>query len=256
MIVYTRGRVPNANQDYRATEESEYTRLPMVVLINRNSASASEIVTRRAAGSRPRARRRRDDVRQGARAVGLHDRIADAGRRAGADDRALLHAERPHDSAAVGRRVRRVPDLLAARPDGRRGARAAELYIHRRRPQGLQRRRHRARQVLRSGRWKASTRRGSAARCGARQAFANFADQFTAEGDTRHERGEPQTRSALARGFAVTDAMVAEFKASLQSRRRSSRRGGLPRTTDFIRAMIALRDRRRPLRHRGSAAAT
>ena len=45
MIVYTRGRVPNSDQDYRATEDSEFTDIPMVVLANRNSASASEIVT-------------------------------------------------------------------------------------------------------------------------------------------------------------------------------------------------------------------
>src|SRR5215470_8745802 len=45
MIVYTRGRVANSDQDYRATEESEFTDIPMVVLANRNSASASEIFT-------------------------------------------------------------------------------------------------------------------------------------------------------------------------------------------------------------------
>lgn len=45
LIVYTRGRVPNSDQDYRATENSEYTDLPVVVLTNRNSASASEIVS-------------------------------------------------------------------------------------------------------------------------------------------------------------------------------------------------------------------
>ncbi len=45
MIVYTRGRIPNSDQDYRATENSEYTNIPMVVLANRNSASASEIFT-------------------------------------------------------------------------------------------------------------------------------------------------------------------------------------------------------------------
>ncbi|MCX6552799.1 MAG: S41 family peptidase [Acidobacteria bacterium] len=45
MIVYTRGRVPNSDQDYRATEKSRYSDLPVVVLANRNSASASEIVS-------------------------------------------------------------------------------------------------------------------------------------------------------------------------------------------------------------------
>ena len=45
MIVYTRGRVQNSDQDYRATEQSEYLTLPMVTLVNRSSASASEIVS-------------------------------------------------------------------------------------------------------------------------------------------------------------------------------------------------------------------
>jgi carboxyl-terminal processing protease len=45
MIVYTRGRVPNSDQDYRATEDTAFTDVPMVVLMNRNSASASEIFT-------------------------------------------------------------------------------------------------------------------------------------------------------------------------------------------------------------------
>jgi carboxyl-terminal processing protease len=45
MIVYTRGRIPNSDQDYRATDESDFTDVPMVVLANRNSASASEIFT-------------------------------------------------------------------------------------------------------------------------------------------------------------------------------------------------------------------
>jgi len=45
MIVYTRGRVSDSAQDYRATEQSAYLSLPMVTLVNRNSASASEIVS-------------------------------------------------------------------------------------------------------------------------------------------------------------------------------------------------------------------
>jgi carboxyl-terminal processing protease len=45
LIVYTRGRVANSDQDYRATESSDYLTLPMVTLVNRTSASASEIVS-------------------------------------------------------------------------------------------------------------------------------------------------------------------------------------------------------------------
>ena len=45
LIVYTRGRVPNSDQDYRAVENSEFTDLPVVMLVSRDSASASEIVT-------------------------------------------------------------------------------------------------------------------------------------------------------------------------------------------------------------------
>jgi carboxyl-terminal processing protease len=45
LIVYTRGRAQNSAQDYHATERSDYLNLPMVTLVNRNSASASEIVS-------------------------------------------------------------------------------------------------------------------------------------------------------------------------------------------------------------------
>jgi carboxyl-terminal processing protease len=45
LIVYTRGRVPNSDQDYRATETSDFLNLPMVTLVSRTSASASEIVS-------------------------------------------------------------------------------------------------------------------------------------------------------------------------------------------------------------------
>ncbi len=45
MVVYTRGRVSNSDSDYRATEPSDYLQVPMVTLVNRSSASASEIVS-------------------------------------------------------------------------------------------------------------------------------------------------------------------------------------------------------------------
>jgi carboxyl-terminal processing protease len=45
MVVYTRGRVNGSDQDYRAQERSDYLTLPMITLVNRSSASASEIVS-------------------------------------------------------------------------------------------------------------------------------------------------------------------------------------------------------------------
>ncbi len=44
-IVYTRGRIDNSDHDYWSTSKSDYRKFPMIVIINRNSASASEIVS-------------------------------------------------------------------------------------------------------------------------------------------------------------------------------------------------------------------
>jgi carboxyl-terminal processing protease len=44
MVVYTRGRIPNSDDDHRVDSPGGYTDLPLVVLVDRQSASASEIV--------------------------------------------------------------------------------------------------------------------------------------------------------------------------------------------------------------------
>ncbi len=43
-IVYTRGRLPEANDEYYSSDETTHPNYPLIVLINKGSASASEIV--------------------------------------------------------------------------------------------------------------------------------------------------------------------------------------------------------------------
>lgn len=44
-IVYTRGRLKNANEDYFSTGKAEFEKVPVMIMINRASASASEILS-------------------------------------------------------------------------------------------------------------------------------------------------------------------------------------------------------------------
>ena len=146
MIVYTRGRVQNSDQDYRATEQSDYLRIPMVTLVNRSSASASEIVSG-ALQDHDRSLIVGETTFGKALVQSVYRVNQNAGRRH--HDGALLHAERPADSAAVGRHLRRVPHLHAARAGSEPAAQARGTEVHRQRPQGVPGRRHRAGPPLR-----------------------------------------------------------------------------------------------------------
>jgi len=234
MIVYTRGRVRNSEQDYRAMEEITVPEnIPLIVLVNRNSASASEII-----------------------AGALQDH-----------DRALVVGERTFGKALV-QSVYRISEgaglaLTTARyytPSGRLIQRPwdgtfDEYLTYTLREQQAERE-HNAkdlryteagRQVYAGGgiepdRHMAGPVEGfNPSRLGrtlwARQTFQDFAQRFTAEGDERIAGGK--NRRTIKPGFQVDDAMVAEYKKFLIDEERV-KMDEAAWTTDaaFIRGMI------------------
>jgi carboxyl-terminal processing protease len=70
-----------------------------------------------------------------------------------------------------------------------------------------------------------------------RQAFANFADQFSAEGDTRMSAAN-KSRKRLAKGFTITDDMVKDFKESLKTQKIVIDEDAFTKDDAFIRAMM------------------
>ena len=232
MIVYTRGRVANADEDYRGTESADYTG-PMMVLVNRNSASASEIVT----GS-------------------LQDH-----------DRALVVGETTFGKALV-QSVYRISEgaglaLTTGRyftPSGRMIQRPWEgsfdeyLTYTLRDQTGA--REHNAAQLkytdagrkvyggggIEPDKFYVGPVQGfNPTRFGrglySRGAFANYAERYAAEGDTRMAAAA-SGKKRLARGFQVSDAMVNDFKSYLQSEKVRIDDQAFAKDIDFIKAMI------------------
>ena len=233
MIVYTRGRVPNSDQDYRGADQPDFNG-PMMVLVNRNSASASEIVT-------------------GA----LQDH-----------DRALVVGETTFGKALV-QSVYRISEnaglaLTTGRyftPSGRMIQRpwdnAFDEYLTYTLRDQNEKREHNAAQLkytdagrkvysgggIEPDKFFAGPVQGfnpsrfSRSLVG-RAAFANFAERFTAEGDTRMSMAT-EGRTRIAKGFTVNDVMVAEFKSYLQTEQKLKvDEEAFLRDIDFIKAMI------------------
>jgi carboxyl-terminal processing protease len=234
MIVYTRGRVPNANQEYRATERSDYTSLPVVALVNRNSASASEIVSG---------------------ALQDHDRALIVGETT--FGKALVQSVYPISEGAgvavtTGRYYTPAGRLIQRPWD----AAFDEYLTYTLREQTAERQHKPAdlkyteagRKVYSGGGIEpdkfvvgAGHEGFNPTRFGrlifARQEFANYADQFVAEGDTRLSAAN-KGKKPIARGFAVTDAMLKEFRDLLETRKVKIDEEGFAKDDTFIRAMI------------------
>ena len=234
LIVYTRGRVSNSDQDYHAREESEFTELPLVVLVNRNSASASEIVSG---------------------AIQDHDR-------------GLIVGETTFGKALV-QSIYRVSHgaglaLTTARyytPSGRMIQRPwdgtfDEYLTYSLRDQqppshlaGDRKYTDNGREVYSGGGVEPDHRIAGPlqgfdpSRFGrllsARQEFASFAERFSAVGDTRIT-GSSQGREFVKRGFAVDEPMLSAFKEHLRDRGLTVDEDAFAADLDFIRAMIHL----------------
>jgi carboxyl-terminal processing protease len=234
LIVYTRGRVPNANQNYLATEQSDYTHLPIVTLVNRNSASASEIVSG---------------------ALQDHDRALIVGETT--FGKALVQSVYPISEGAgvavtTGRYYTPSGRLIQRPWDGS----FDEYLTYTLRDQTAERQ-HKVsdlkytdagRKVYSGGGIEpdkfvvgAGTEGFNPTRFGrllwTRQEFAYFADHFRAEGDTRLSDAN-KNKKPISRGFAVTDAMVNDFKASVVARKLKIDEDSFAKDDTFIRTMI------------------
>jgi len=236
MIVYTRGRIPNSDQDYRATDESEYTDVPMVLLANRDSASAAEIVTG---------------------ALQDHDRAYVVGettfgkalvqsiyRISGNAGLALTTAhyytpsgrliQRPWDATFDEYLSYRLKDQSVARPHNPSDLKHTDA----------------GRPVYSGGGIEPDLRVSgpiegfNPSRFGrilyGRQEFENFAQSFTAEGDTRI-KGKATGRRTVRRNFTVTDEMVKEFRDQLATDKVRIDEDGFKTDLGFIKAMIRFR---------------
>jgi len=232
MIVYTRGRVENSDEDYLAMDQGDTT-TPLVVLVNRNSASASEIV-----------------------AGAMQDH-----------DRALVIGEATFGKALV-QSVYRISNgaglaLTTGRyhtPSGRMIQRPwdgtfDEYLTYSQRDQS-ETREHAAgelkytdagRKVYGGGgiepdHFKPGPVEGFnpsrfSRQLLARGYFVGFAEKFTAEGDTR-PASSSAAKHKVARGFEVTAAMLDEFAAYVGEQRVKLDTAALAADAAFIRAMI------------------
>ena len=236
MVVYTRGRISNSDQDYRAADEGEFQNIPVVMLVNRNSASASEIVS-------------------GA----LQDH-----------DRAYIVGETTFGKALVQSVYRIANDAGLAlttahyyTPSGRLIQRpwdsSFDEYLSYGSKEQEENKQHNASDLKRTaagrpvysgggvepdrhipGQYEGFNPTPFGKLLWARQEFEDYAQKFTAEGDTRISQ-QATGRRLVAREFNVDDAMLTDFREHLASRRLKVDEEAFAKDLPFIKAMIRYR---------------
>jgi len=233
MIVYTRGRIANSDQDYRATDDGDFTDIPMVMLANRSSASASEIVTG---------------------AMQDHDRAYVVGettfgkalvqsiyRISGNAGLALTTAhyftpsgrliQRPWDATFDEYLTFTLRDQDANRPHNPSDLKHTDS----------------GRSVYSGGGIEPDRRVDgpiegfNPSKFGrmlyARQAFVNYAQKFSADGDNRVEQ-KSRDRRLVKPNFTVDDEMLSDFRAQITRDKFQIDEDGYKKDLDFIRAMV------------------
>jgi carboxyl-terminal processing protease len=238
LIVYTRGRIQNSDQNYHAVENSDYTNLPLVALSNRRSASASEIVTG---------------------AIQDHDRGIVVGETTWGkalvqsiyrlSEGAGLALTTAHYFTPAGRLIQRPWDESFDE---------YLSYTTRDQDANVQHSPSELKYTLRLGRKVYSGggiepdyrmpgpvegfNPGKFARRLHPTMFANFAQRFDREGDTRFGNAtDMKARRTLTKEFVVDDAMLQDFKAFVKSQLRDPSlfdEAGFNADIEFIRAMI------------------
>jgi carboxyl-terminal processing protease len=233
MVVYTRGRVRGTDEDYRAKGQPTFNDVPLIVMVNRSSASASEIVSG-AMQDHDRAILVGETTWGKALVQGVYSIAEDAGVALttgryftpsgrmiqrpwdGAFDEYLTYtyrdqkAEHPHDPSQLkytdgGRKVYSgggiEPDHFVAGP-----------------VEGFN-----------------PTRFGRMLRD--RGAFVGFAERFTKDGDTRPAAKSAATHK-VAPGWQVSDEMVAEFRDYVIAQRVRFDETAFKADVAFVKAMI------------------
>ena len=234
LIVYTRGRVANSDQDYRATQASDYLDLPVVTLVNRSSASASEIVSGALqdhdrsliVGETTFGKALVQSVYRVSEGAGVAVTTAryytPSGRLIqrpwdGAFDEYLTFTLREQDPAKAHK-----PDDLKFTDGGRRVYSGGGVEPDRRFDGPVE-----GFNPTRFGRT-----------LFARNLFDTFAQRFRRAGDRRIAAAPSGQARELTEDFQVTDAMVAEFKQHVQNARVRIDEAAWQQDGQFIRAML------------------